>query len=116
MEQRQPAVGTPETYWNLLSSRPPRRTAGAVSEESVDQLTALVGDLLDSSRLAVGVVTPRLRRVYLDEAVHHRGKLVGRRELLREVWGPSHATRDALPTDLLGQQRADGPSAMSEEP
>lgn len=39
-------------------------------EESVDQLTALVGNLLDSSRLAVGVVTPQLRRVYLDEVVH----------------------------------------------
>ncbi len=39
-------------------------------EESVDQLTALVGNLLDSSRLAVGVVAPQLRRVYLDEVVH----------------------------------------------
>ncbi len=39
-------------------------------EQSVDQLTALVGNLLDSSRLAVGVVTPRVRRVYLDETVH----------------------------------------------
>ncbi|MFE3618345.1 sensor histidine kinase, partial [Streptomyces anulatus] len=39
-------------------------------EESVDQLTALVGNLLDSSRLAVGVVSPQLRQVYMDEAVH----------------------------------------------
>ncbi|MFE7742478.1 ATP-binding protein [Nocardia sp. NPDC057455] len=46
-------------------------------EESVDQLTALVGNLLDSSRLAVGVVTPRLRRVYLDEAVHRALVSVG---------------------------------------
>lgn len=39
-------------------------------EESVDQLTALVDNLLDSSRLAAGVVAPRVRTVYLDEAVH----------------------------------------------
>lgn len=42
----------------------------ATIEESVDQLTALVGNLLDSSRLAAGVVQPQLRRVYLDEVVH----------------------------------------------
>ncbi|WP_234807831.1 sensor histidine kinase [Mycolicibacterium bacteremicum] len=41
----------------------------ATVEESVDQLTALVGNLLDSSRLAAGVVRPELRRVYLEEAV-----------------------------------------------
>ncbi|MGW4089604.1 ATP-binding protein [Nocardia sp. NPDC004750] len=46
-------------------------------EESVDQLTALVGNLLDSSRLAVGVVTPQVRRVYLDEAVHRALVSVG---------------------------------------
>ncbi len=39
-------------------------------EESTDQLTALVGNLLDSSRLAAGVVKPTLRRVYLEEVVH----------------------------------------------
>ncbi len=42
----------------------------ATVEESVDQLTALVGNLLDSSRLAAGVVHPQLRLVYLDEVVH----------------------------------------------
>lgn len=42
----------------------------ATVEESVDQLTALVGNLLDSSRLAAGVVNPELRPVYLEEAVH----------------------------------------------
>lgn len=42
----------------------------ATVEESIDQLTALVGNLLDSSRLAAGVVKPELRRVYLDEVVH----------------------------------------------
>ncbi|MGO4617106.1 ATP-binding protein [Nocardia sp. 2YAB30] len=46
-------------------------------EESVDQLTALVGNLLDSSRLAVGVVTPQLRRVYLDEVAHRALVSVG---------------------------------------
>lgn len=46
-------------------------------EESVDQLTALVGNLLDSSRLAVGVVTPQLQRVYMDEAVHRALVSVG---------------------------------------
>ena len=41
----------------------------ATIEESVDQLTSLVGNLLDSSRLAAGVVRPELRRVYLEETV-----------------------------------------------
>ncbi|MCV6963226.1 sensor histidine kinase KdpD [Mycobacterium intermedium] len=41
----------------------------ATIEESVDQLTALVGNLLDSSRLAAGAVHPELQRVYLEEAV-----------------------------------------------
>src|SRR5882757_5271640 len=41
----------------------------ATIEESIDQLTALVGNLLDSSRLAAGVLRPELRRVYLEEAV-----------------------------------------------
>jgi two-component system sensor histidine kinase KdpD len=41
----------------------------ATVEESVDQLTALVGNLLDSSRLAAGVVKPELRRVDLEEVV-----------------------------------------------
>ena len=41
----------------------------ATVEESIDQLTALVGNLLDSSRLAAGVVRPELRRVYMEEAV-----------------------------------------------
>jgi two-component system, OmpR family, sensor histidine kinase KdpD len=41
----------------------------ATIEESIDQLTALVGNLLDSSRLAAGVVRPELQRVYLEETV-----------------------------------------------
>ena len=50
----------------------------ATVEESTDQLTALVGNLLDSSRLAAGVVRPDLHRVYLDEAVHRALVGVGR--------------------------------------
>jgi two-component system, OmpR family, sensor histidine kinase KdpD len=41
----------------------------ATIEESIDQLTALVGNLLDSSRLAAGVLKPELRSVYLEETV-----------------------------------------------
>ena len=41
----------------------------ATIEESIDQLTALVGNLLDSSRLAAGVLIPELRPVYLEETV-----------------------------------------------
>jgi two-component system, OmpR family, sensor histidine kinase KdpD len=41
----------------------------ATVEESIDQLAALVGNLLDSSRLAAGAVRPDLREVYLEEAV-----------------------------------------------
>ncbi len=41
----------------------------ATVEESVDQLTALVDNLLDSSRLAAGAVHPELKQVYLDEVV-----------------------------------------------
>ncbi len=41
----------------------------ATVEESVDQLAGLVGNLLDSSRLAAGVVRPELHPVYLEEAV-----------------------------------------------
>jgi two-component system sensor histidine kinase KdpD len=41
----------------------------ATIEESIDQLTALVDNLLDSSRLAAGVVRPELRRAYLEEVV-----------------------------------------------
>ncbi|MFI1913178.1 ATP-binding protein [Nocardia sp. NPDC020380] len=52
-------------------------------EESVDQLTALVGNLLDSSRLAVGVIKPQNRKIYLDEVVHHALMGMGTRGLRR---------------------------------
>ena len=59
----------------------------ATVEESVDQLTALVGNLLDSSRLAAGVVRPELRRVYLEEAVQRAVLGISRRttELVNRV-------------------------------
>lgn len=41
----------------------------ATIEESIDQLTALVDNLLDSSRLAAGVLRPELKRAYLEEVV-----------------------------------------------
>ena len=50
----------------------------ATVEESIDQLTALVGNLLDSSRLAAGVVSPQLSRVYLEEAVQRAVAGLGR--------------------------------------
>ncbi|HEX5144496.1 MAG TPA: sensor histidine kinase KdpD [Mycobacterium sp.] len=50
----------------------------ATIEESVDQLTALVGNLLDSSRLGAGVVRPELKRVYLEEVVQRAVLSIGR--------------------------------------
>jgi two-component system, OmpR family, sensor histidine kinase KdpD len=50
----------------------------ATIEESIDQLTALVGNLLDSSRLAAGVVSPELRRVYLEETVQRALVSIGK--------------------------------------
>ena len=47
-------------------------------EESVDQLTALVGNLLDSSRLAAGVVRPDVGDVYLEETVQRALMSIGR--------------------------------------
>ncbi|MER5390461.1 sensor histidine kinase KdpD [Saccharopolyspora sp. NPDC002686] len=44
-------------------------------EESADRLTDLVGNLLDSSRLATGAIAPRLRPVGYDEVV--AGALAG---------------------------------------
>lgn len=41
----------------------------ATIDESTDQLTALVGNLLDSSRLQAGAVRPTLRPVYVEDAV-----------------------------------------------
>lgn len=57
----------------------------ATVEESVDQLTDLVGNLLDSSRLAAGVVRPELREVYLEEVVQRAVLSIGRRSLGQPV-------------------------------
>lgn len=50
----------------------------ATIEESIDQLTALVGNLLDSSRLAADVVHPDLGRVYLEETVQRALVSIGK--------------------------------------
>ncbi|MGH3577150.1 MAG: sensor histidine kinase, partial [Mycobacterium sp.] len=50
----------------------------ATIEESIDHLTALVGNLLDSSRLAAGVIRPALRRVYLEEVVQRALVSIGK--------------------------------------
>lgn len=50
----------------------------ATIEESIDSLTALVGNLLDSSRLAAGVVHPELHRVYLEEVVQRALVSIGK--------------------------------------
>ncbi|GAA4754944.1 sensor histidine kinase [Gordonia alkaliphila] len=68
----------------------------ATTEESIDQLTALVGNLLDSSRLAAGVVRPVLRRTYLPEVVHRVLAVVGRPERVGAVeFASSWACTDA---------------------
>lgn len=60
----------------------------ATIEESIDALTALVGNLLDSSRLSAGVVRPELRRVYLEETTQ--------RALLGISKGATGFTREGL--------------------
>ncbi|HEY5855101.1 MAG TPA: sensor histidine kinase KdpD [Aldersonia sp.] len=70
----------------------------ATVEESADQLTALVGNLLDSSRLAAGVIRPQLRRVYLDEAVHRAVLGVGPGGLRRG--GGHHVEVDVADTSV----------------
>jgi two-component system, OmpR family, sensor histidine kinase KdpD len=51
----------------------------ATVEESIDQLTSLVANLLDSSRLAAGVVRPQLSEVYLEEVVQRALIGIGKR-------------------------------------
>lgn len=52
----------------------------ATVEESVDQLSSLVGNLLDSSRLAAGVVRPQLRPTFLAEVIHRATAAVALRD------------------------------------
>ena len=54
----------------------------ATIEESVDQLTLLVANLLDSSRLAAGVVRPELTEVYLEEVVQRALVGIGGRNMI----------------------------------
>jgi two-component system, OmpR family, sensor histidine kinase KdpD len=54
----------------------------ATVEESVDQLTSLVANLLDSSRLAAGVVKPELTEVYLEEVVQRAIVSIGGRSTM----------------------------------
>lgn len=65
-------------------------------EESVDQLTGLVGNLLDSSRLAVGVIKPQVRKVYLDEVVHHALMGMGTRGMRRTTMDRVKVDVDAV--------------------
>ncbi len=51
----------------------------ATVEESIDRLTSLVANLLDSSRLAAGVVRPQLSEVYLEEVVQRALVSIGKR-------------------------------------
>ncbi|MFD6198427.1 DUF4118 domain-containing protein [Mycobacteriaceae bacterium NPDC060252] len=62
----------------------------ATVEESTDQLTALVGNLLDSSRLAAGVVKPRAVPVYVEEIAH------------RALLGTTENDRKRVHLDLIG--------------
>ncbi|KSU61293.1 MULTISPECIES: sensor histidine kinase [Gordonia] len=50
----------------------------ATVDESVDHLTSLVGNLLDSSRLAAGAVRPQRQRTFLPEVVHRAAVTAGR--------------------------------------
>jgi len=70
----------------------------ATVEESIDQLTALVGNLLDSSRLAAGVVRPELRRTYLEETVQRA--LLGISKGATGFGSTRVATRGKLPVGL----------------
>jgi two-component system, OmpR family, sensor histidine kinase KdpD len=62
------AIGSLRTP-NLQLSTSDKVELEATIEESTDRLTALVNNLLDSSRLATGAVEPRLRPVGYDEIV-----------------------------------------------
>ena len=57
---------------------PDTAESAATIEESIDRLTALAGNLSDSSRLAAEVIRPELRRVHLEEVVQNAILKVGR--------------------------------------
>ena len=64
----------------------------ATIDESADQLTALVTNLLDSSRLQAGVVQPSLRPVFVDDVL--AGALVGADERVRVEVGDVEVLAD----------------------
>jgi two-component system, OmpR family, sensor histidine kinase KdpD len=69
----------------------------ATVEESIDQLSSLVANLLDSSRLAAGVVRPQLSEVYLEEVVQRALVSIGKRTT---VFG--RASLDRVKVELGG--------------
>ena len=52
----------------------------ATIDESLDQLTTLIGNLLDSSRLAAGTIRPNMARTYLPEVIHRAAAAARRSE------------------------------------
>jgi two-component system, OmpR family, sensor histidine kinase KdpD len=64
-------------------------------EESIDRLTALAGNLSDSSRLAAEVVRPELHRVDLEEVVQNAILKVG-----RGATGLHHAGLDRIKVEV----------------
>ncbi|WP_280215981.1 response regulator [Nocardia cyriacigeorgica] len=83
---------------------------GAVDGDSGDPVVVTASFTVD---LAAKKVTKNGADVHLtptewgmlEMLVRHRGKLVGRRELLREVWGPSYATETHYLRVYLAQLR-----------
>jgi two-component system sensor histidine kinase KdpD len=69
----------------------------ATVEESIDQLSTLVANLLDSSRLAAGAVRPELSEVYLEESVQRALVSIGTRST---IFG--HDTLDRVKVDVGG--------------
>ncbi len=69
----------------------------ATVEESIDQLSALVANLLDSSRLAAGAVRPELSEVYLEESVQRALVSIGTHST---VFG--HDALDRVKVDVGG--------------
>lgn len=74
----------------------------ATIEESIDQLTGLVGNLLDSSRLAAGVVRPELTTVYLEEVVQRALVSIGKRTTVFGRGSIDQVKVDVGPTSVLG--------------
>ena len=74
----------------------------ATIEESVDQLSLLVANLLDSSRLAAGVVRPELTEVYLEEVVQRALVGIGGRSSVSERAGIDRVKVEVGGTVVMG--------------